>query len=357
MADRIRVDAAVGAGRRLLHPHRRQMKELVDDPRGHRLDRRRSVSESPRRARRPLELGRPDLLGPGAQRRDRRHDVARGLPGAEALRLVGDDRLGARRLAPPAGEARPRRPTRGRRCRRGSSRRARGSRGRGRAGRRCRSGRAAAPCGERSAASTSARAKRAARGAGRRDDHVDLAELAPAALERDRPGRRSGRRARRAWSGERLATNAIRAPRAARLRAASSATCPAPTSSTRQPVEIAEHLLGERRGRRGDGRRALARSPSRARTFLPAWSACRKSRSSTGPVVPASNARAHLAEDLALTRHHRVEAGRDPEEVDARPPRRVAGTTDRAQLLLGQPAERCQRARARAPLGASSPTR
>src|SRR5207248_7275506 len=50
------------------------------------------------------ELRGADLLGPRTQRSDRRHDVERRLPCSEPLRLLGDDRLRALGLAPPAGE-------------------------------------------------------------------------------------------------------------------------------------------------------------------------------------------------------------------------------------------------------------
>src|SRR6478752_10576577 len=44
------------------------------------------------------ELGAPDLLGAGAQRGDRGHDLERGAPRLEALRLLADELLGARAL-------------------------------------------------------------------------------------------------------------------------------------------------------------------------------------------------------------------------------------------------------------------
>ena len=77
-------------------------------------------------------------------------------------------------------------------------------------------------------------------------------------VERQRLRRRTARRARARSSGVRFATNAISAPREARFEAASSPIRPAPISSTRRPVELAEHLGGERRGRRRDRSRALA---------------------------------------------------------------------------------------------------
>ena len=50
------------------------------------------------------ELGRADLLGVRAQRRDRRHDVERGAPLPEALRLLDDEPLGDLGLGAAAGE-------------------------------------------------------------------------------------------------------------------------------------------------------------------------------------------------------------------------------------------------------------
>ena len=49
MAQRVGIDRAVGPGRGLLHPHRRDVQELVDDARRHGLDR------APLRLRQPLQ--------------------------------------------------------------------------------------------------------------------------------------------------------------------------------------------------------------------------------------------------------------------------------------------------------------
>ena len=64
------------------------------------------ASESPSRLLARSSSAGTNLLGPGAQRRDRRDDLARRLPVAEALGLLGDDRLRARRLPAAAREAR-----------------------------------------------------------------------------------------------------------------------------------------------------------------------------------------------------------------------------------------------------------
>src|SRR3954468_18172114 len=96
VTDGVRVSRAVRTGGRLLQPHRRVVQQLVDDLDGHSLDGApllgREVGQAPLRA---VELAQADLLGPRAQRGDRRYDAARSLPRPEALGLLGDDRLGA----------------------------------------------------------------------------------------------------------------------------------------------------------------------------------------------------------------------------------------------------------------------
>src|SRR4051812_26189593 len=96
MPDGVGVGRAVSTGGRLLQPHRRVVQQLVDDLHRHGLDGSpflgRELGEATFGA---IELAEPDFLGPGAKRRDRRDHAARGLPGPEALGLLGDDRLGA----------------------------------------------------------------------------------------------------------------------------------------------------------------------------------------------------------------------------------------------------------------------
>src|SRR5947208_3585378 len=85
----VRIDRAVRPGRGLLHLHRRPVEQLVDDARGHRLDRAALRVTQPLESRAgALELALANLLGERAERGDRGNDVARGLPGAEPLRLV-----------------------------------------------------------------------------------------------------------------------------------------------------------------------------------------------------------------------------------------------------------------------------
>src|SRR5262245_61209405 len=105
VAGNLDVPRALG-GRRLLHAHDRHVEELVDDLRRQRLD------GSPLAFGQALEtalclgqLAGADRLGPLAERRDRRHDVARRLPVAEPPGLVGRDRLCPLGFAPPAAHA------------------------------------------------------------------------------------------------------------------------------------------------------------------------------------------------------------------------------------------------------------
>ena len=99
--DRLGIGLAVAVGGRLLHPHGRLVQELVEDLRVTASSRSRSSSGSERELR---ELGGADLLGVGAQRRDRRHDLERGPPLAEPLGLLDDEPLGDLGLGAAAGE-------------------------------------------------------------------------------------------------------------------------------------------------------------------------------------------------------------------------------------------------------------
>src|SRR6185436_19641877 len=98
VANGVRVGRAVGAGGRLLQPHRRIVQQLVDDLHRHRLDRAALLR---RKIRQPslgaLKLAESNLLGPSTKRRACWYDSARGLPGAEPLGLLGNNRLGPRR--------------------------------------------------------------------------------------------------------------------------------------------------------------------------------------------------------------------------------------------------------------------
>src|SRR5207302_2079255 len=82
--DGVCIGRAVGAGGRLLQPHRRVVQQLVDDLHRHGLDGaeflRREVGQP---APRSLELAEANLLGTRPQRRDRRNDAAGGLPRAK----------------------------------------------------------------------------------------------------------------------------------------------------------------------------------------------------------------------------------------------------------------------------------
>ena len=82
----------------LPHANRRQMQELVQDLRSDRVDRLAlGVGQVSLR-----ELRSADCLGPSAQRRDRRDDVERRLPGAELLCFLRNDGFRTLGLAPPA---------------------------------------------------------------------------------------------------------------------------------------------------------------------------------------------------------------------------------------------------------------
>ena len=214
------------------------------------------------------QLRRADLLRAGAQRRDRRHDVERRLPLAEPLRLLGDDRLGALRLAPAAGErlgddglevvdvvevAAVELVDGGVEVARDGEvdQEERPAAARARAPARPSSRSRIQPGALVEERTTSARA-----------------QLAPRAGRAGAAPRRSARRAPRrdrACGSRRTRSSA---PRETRLRAASSPTLPAPTRRIAPAGEVAEHLLRERRGGRRDRRRALADRRLRAR--LPA---------------------------------------------------------------------------------------
>ena len=118
-------------------------------------------------------------------------------------------------------------------------------------------------------------------------------------------------------------------------------------------LELAEHLLRKRgRGRRNRGGalgdRRLGPHLLASVQRLP------EEPVENRPGRAGLECLAHLPEDLALARNHRVEPGGDPEEVQRSG---LVGqpVDDRAQLILGSPliaSERRERARS-----ASSPTR
>ena len=286
MPDGLRVAAAVGARGGLLQANGRQVEQLVDEPRGDRVDDLLLLAGEATAG--ALELGGADLLRPGAERRDRRARP-RARPATRGSARPPRRRSPPRARPPGGGRQGSRRqPTRGRRCRRGSSRRARGSPGRGRAARPGRSGTAAAPCARaapprrrRASAPSPARRSRRRRRRPRR--------------ARPRRARRQALRLRTAWPARRPAgASGWRrtrpcAPRAARLRAASSATWPAPIRSAWHPSSCPKTCCASAAAAE-DTDAGLSAIAVSARTFFPACSAWRNTRSSTGPVVPASNA-------------------------------------------------------------------
>ena len=118
-------------------------------------------------------------------------------------------------------------------------------------------------------------------------------------------------------SSVRFATYAIRAPRDARLPAASSPIRPAPIEHHPPPVEVAEHLRRQRRGGRADRRRALADRGLRPHALAD------RQRLAEHPVEQRPRRHrlvrgADLAEDLPLPGNERVEAGGDPEQMQRR---------------------------------------
>src|SRR5438105_4580787 len=100
----ISIKHSVGGGSSLFHPDGRQMQELVEDLRRDRIDGLPLLIGQP--PGRLAELRSANRLGAGPQRRDRRDDVERRLPGTESLRLLRDQSLCTFCFAPPAGQAR-----------------------------------------------------------------------------------------------------------------------------------------------------------------------------------------------------------------------------------------------------------
>ena len=110
-------------------------------------------------------------------------------------------------------------------------------------------------------------------------------------------------------------------------------------------AEVAEHLLGEGRGGGRDGGRALADrrlDPGAAAGVerLPEEAVEERARRAALEGV------AHLAEDLALSRHERVEAGRDAEQVQrgAVVPEAVEDGRERGAVVAGEREQRGARA-------------
>ena len=120
-----------------------------------------------------------------------------------------------------------------------------------------------------------------------------------------------------ARADERLATIAISAPRESRLRAACSLTLPRTDEQDAAPSQVAEHLVGERSRRRGDRRRGLA--DRRLHSCAPASvERLAEEPAQHRPRCTRFERQPHLAEDLALARHERIEARSDTEEVQRR---------------------------------------
>ena len=291
--------------------HRGQVQELVDDPRRHRLDGFALALARAVHPRAPSSLSR---ISSACARSDAIAGRRRARPATH-----GSARPRRRRSAPPARPRPPPRrasrrpPSRGRRCRRRSSRRARGSPGRGRAGRRGRRGAAAGPCGrgaQRRPRPARARGRRRSSTRRRRRRRSSSAPIAASSIA-CAPRRRASSSP---CASVRFATTATSAPRETRFRAVASLILPAPSSSTGRPARSPKTCCASAAA--ADGTEAgLSPIAVSSRTRRPAWSACRKSRSSNGPGRARLERGPHLAEDLALARHERVEPGGDAEEM------------------------------------------
>ena len=297
------------------------MEELVHDLRRQRLDvragRRRSASAAAaRRARARARGSSSARLRSAATTGD---DLERPQPAAELDGLGGHDRPPPRPPGPPGARA-PRRPRgRARRGRRAGSPAARRSRDRGRVARRCRRAGAAVRRGSGAPPRPAPRGGSPAGSASRREPRPRA--RAPRRCGRTRPPRRrSGRRASRpARSG-----GWRRRPARRRGRGSSSPRAapifPAPITRIRLPASWPECARGPGRRPRPGSRRASCRRRSRAARACPSAARARTSRERTRPGRVGRGGElvrlAHLAQDLRLARHERVEPGGDAEEME-----------------------------------------
>ena len=275
----VSIDHPIGCRGRLLHADRRQMQELREDLRRHRLDVLSLALGQP--PTRPRQLAVPDLLGQRAQRRAR-HDVEKACH-SRSGRPRRRRAAGARRLVRrPEASRRPL--LRGRRRRRGSSPRVvhRRIESRGTARSTRRSGRPfgrAAPHRRRRAydviGGVSLRRRRPRARARRRSPKLD--GLAPSRRASPRRAPVSGSRRRRP------------PPRAKPVRAVASLIFPAPSTRTRRPVRSSKTCCANAAAADGTDAGLSLIAVSR-RTRRRACRACRKSLSRNGPGEPASKA-------------------------------------------------------------------
>ena len=146
----------------------------------------------------------------------------------------------------------------------------------------------------------------------------------PARSTAARPARRRRRPAVRRRSRVRLATAMPAAPPRAAVAAASALIEPAPTTSTSRPARSAPGAATRGARRRARPRRAagcagpadpgLGPGPLAGAQREPAELAEHRARPCRAPAASLQR-RTHLAEDLALADHHRVQAGRHREQV------------------------------------------
>ena len=314
MPHRVSIDGSVGGRGRLLHPHGRQVEELVHDLRGERLDGAALArSEEPSRA-----FARSSSRVRIASARARSDAIA-GTTSSEACQARKPSASSA--TIASARTASWRRPATSPDDRlevvdvvevaavelvdRGVEV--------ARDGEVDKEERAAAPRAQRR--STRLAVEDVARRAGRGDDDVGVLELGRHALERRaaRPPKRP-REPLGARSSERLATKAISTPREVRFTAASSLIFPAPSTRIRRPPRspktCSASSAAAEETEAGLSPIAVSRADLLARVERLAEEPVEQRPGRAGLVGAA-----HLAEDLALARAPSSRGRRDAEEV------------------------------------------
>ena len=325
-------------GGRLLHPHGRQVQELVHDLRGHRLD-RAALALGQASSRSPPSPARPARISSARAR----SDAIAGTTSSDACHSRNrsascrDDRLGPLGLARGGREASRRRRPRGRRCRRGSSRRARATAG-------------------STSRGTAMSMKKSGRPLRRRD--VPGRDQEPGALVDETttstspssaptsssasavPPKRVASSGARLACGSRRTRSRRRAPRG--CPAASSLDLAGADEQDRRPVRSPKTCCASAAAA-DETDAGLSPIAVSVRTCLPDVERLAEDPVEQRPVRAGLVGVAHLAEDLALARDERVEPGGDAEEMQRR---RVVVHAGRASDL-GSPSERLRRALAR----------
>src|SRR5487761_1444761 len=295
MPHSVSIDHPIGCRGCLFQAHRREVQKLVDDSRRHRLDRTPLALVQPaEHTLRFRELLFADLLRAGAQRRDRRNDVERRLPLMELLRFSGHDRLCPLRLAAAAGE------------RLGHDRLqivdvveiapVQIVDGRVEIARDCEVDEQQLPTAAHTLDGLGVE-NEAGRGR-RRDHHVGAGELL---LELRAVGLAVGDERDARAAGAKVPRGLL-----ADLAGADEQNVAA--------VELAEYLLREGRSRRGDGRRTFTDGGLRPH-LASGVQGVPEHAVEQRPCRACVVGRAHLSENLALTRNERVEPGSDAEQM------------------------------------------